>query len=101
MTQDEGLITAYVTRYTQPVQWVNWWYDTDDPIAKNNLHSVLFDAGTESLRDLTTQAVREEVLGVVLSNEALRQIVFEETSQIVDSIANRLSQPPGNESTRI
>jgi hypothetical protein len=92
MTDDERLIAGYVLRYTHPIHWVKWWGDTNDSTAKNRLYSVLFDASTESLKDLTTQAIRAELLGVVLANETLRQTVLKEAREFVDAVADGVSR---------
>ena len=86
---DDDLIVNFIRGYTQPVQWVGWWYKAVGSPAADSLGSILFEPDGERLRDLTTPGIREELICAVLASESLRQVVGKEVEQFLDLIAER------------
>src|SRR5688500_8053136 len=84
---DTDLIAAYIVRYTQHIQWVSWWLDATDDDAGDGLRSVLFEPGTEALRDLTAPGVRQAVVEAVLASPRLCRAVGAEADRIFDAVA--------------
>jgi hypothetical protein len=88
---EDALITGYILRRTEPVQWVGWCLDAPEPEAEEALRAILFEPDGESLRDLTAPEVRDRVLRAVLAHAALRRAVLDEVNRLLDEVSNELS----------
>lgn len=88
---DDELITGYIRKYTQPIQWVSWWMDAAGTPQAGSLGAALFESDGVHLRDLTIPAVREEVIRVVLGSSPLRQAVSAEVEQLLETVSERLA----------
>ena len=79
-------LRAYL-KHSVPVQWVGWWWDATDAVAKEQLYAVLFEASTDSLRDLTLSSVRQQMTELVLHSDPLASMVLTEARPSLQKIA--------------
>jgi len=92
---DGDILAAYVGKYTQPVQWVDWWLNASDPAAAEVLRLILFKPQNDTLVDLTTSGVRQAIVLAVLANPSLRETVGSEFRRFLESTAERLARDGG------
>ena len=86
----EQEITDFVRAYSKhsvPVQWVGWWSDATDATTKEELYSILFEASTDSLRDLTLPSVRQQVTDMVFHSEHLASMILTEARPSLEKLA--------------
>jgi hypothetical protein len=82
-------------RSCAPVQWVAWWGNVTDPLAKQQLYDILFDAETDSLRDLTQPHIGEEMSALVLGSDYLRELVLSEARPHLEKLASEEESDDG------
>jgi hypothetical protein len=83
----DRLLVKYA-RHSSPFQWAKWWYSLPDGRVKDRLSSILFDE-TDSLRDLTDERVRRQVVRLVRKSPELRSAIIADISEA----AARKSKP--------
>ncbi len=81
-------LRGYV-RNCAPVQWVAWWGNVTDPLAKQQLYDILFDPETDALRDLTQPHIREEMATLVLQSDYLQELVWAEVRPHLEKLASQ------------
>jgi len=77
----EDLVNAYV-KSMPPVIWVDWLYRLAGDADEEVLSGILFTG--ESLNDLTTDAIRKQIINFAINCVPLRKIILEDILLHID-----------------